>query len=274
MRDQFLHGFYPRPAFNSWPLQIVLPIESDVQDGSDLISMNEPSLIAHLIGLAPSPKPKRAQKHRIRVDLHGLSPKSIKTEISEDKSRLIVSGQEGERHEEADFFVKELRRTFKLPENVETDKMTSFVTRNGDLMIEFPIREEKPQVAKPNNESLIDVKPQNENGENFKVSMQLPENVDASKIKVTCRDRDVVVEINDETKTSEGAVSQVYFYRRNTIPEYADVNAVKCALENNTLTIEAPRLARPISNLKTIPIENKNEICSNEDANRENQIAN
>lgn len=259
---QLNHRFYPGSVLAAslpYELAIFNPFDNNNDAGTNLIVLDEPiSLMSHLLGQPITPK-RPAQKHRIRIDLLGLSPKSVKTEISEDKSKLVVNAKEGERKEndDEDYYVRELRRTFKLPSNVDADKMTSFVTRNGEFVIDFPLKqeEEKPKVAKR-------VEPEEteseERNKKVKLSFELPPNIDASKIKVTCRDRDVVVEIADQTHSQEGGTSQIYFYRRNTLPENADVEALKCLLENNTLIIEAPRLIGQIPAApKTIPIESQ-----------------
>lgn len=274
---------FPRSVFeldNCWlprPPQMAIMSAFDLNDDDDdhfksqkLAFLDEPSIFRHLLNAK-----KSARKHRVRVDLHGLSPKCVKTEFSADKSKLVVSAKEGERSdndEDANFFVKEFRRTFELPANVETDKMTSFVTRNDHLVIEIPIREEESNnelVASKRKTLTSDEKSkrvQNENetlsgSKRVKWNVELPNDVDSSKIKVTCHDRNVIVEARDRVETPDGGVSQVYFYRRNMLPENADLDRVKCVLlENNRLMIEAPFLATKEieeSNEMTIPIESK-----------------
>lgn len=259
---QFNHRLYPIGA--SLPVELAILNAFDNNNNNDngfALVLDEPmSLVSHLLGQPIAPK-RPPPKYRIRVDLLGLSPKSVKTEISDDKSKLIVNAKEGERKEndDEDYYVRELRRTFKLPSNVDTDKMTSFVTRNGELLIDFPLKqeEEKPKVAKRAEPEEAE---NEEKNKKVKLSFELPRNIDASKIKVTCRDRDVIVEVADQTHSQEGGTSQIYFYRRNTLPENANVDALKCLLENNTLTIEAPRLTGQIpAEPKTIPIERKRE---------------
>lgn len=256
----------------------VWPFESSNALGKHFIFMDdnddEPSsLIHHLIGGCLKEASRQPQKHRIQVNLRGLSPKCVKAEIStDDKSKLVVSGKETEKYDETnddgDFFAKELRRTFKLPSNLETDKMTTFVARNGQLVIEIPFKKEEEKKKKrvhseiDEAETTTTTTTTTTNGEKrVRVSIELPENVDESKIKVTCKDRDVIVEaVIDEPATSspQGVSSQLYFYRRNTLPKYADMDAVKCMLENKTLTIEAPHLpGQSDIYVKTIPIDVK-----------------
>lgn len=71
------------------------------------------------------------QKYRITVDCHGYKPSSIKTEIAGGGAKLVVSGRENDEavkvnNDDGDYSLKEFKRTYRLPKNVETDKMVSF----------------------------------------------------------------------------------------------------------------------------------------------------
>ena len=76
------------------------------------------------------------QKYRVVVDCAGYEPKSIKTEISGRK--LTVTGREEYKTGTDDFSTKEFKKAYDLPTHAETDKMVSFMTPYGNLIIEFP----------------------------------------------------------------------------------------------------------------------------------------
>lgn len=266
------HRFFPRSTFDYdiWnrPLTVASvlgPSTLDLFDPFDaldhslcrnLLWIDQPEFLRKL--LAPS-SPRVPHKYRIAVDCAGFNPKSIKTELSDDKSKLVVSAKEGEEkaNEDGDFSVKQFRRTYKLPENVEVDKMVSFVTGEGRLVVEFPIKREEKK-ADVDGLSMV----AEENGKKVvKVNFDVPANVDPSKITVSCKDRDLIVQAEDKTEKPDG-VSQFYYYRRTTLPENTDFNAIKCTLDSNKLMIEAPFNPDLKPNQRVIPIEMKQQQAS------------
>jgi len=209
--------------------------------------------------------PRVPHKYRITVDCSGFSPKSIKTELNQDKTQLIVSAKEGENqtNQESDYSMREFQRTFKLPKDVETDKMVSFVTSEGRLVVELPIHEEENHTKRMKlSEGLALTVPNvitDKNGKSImKVNFDVPVDIDPSKIKVTCKDRDLIVQAEDKVDRNDGNFSSCYFYRRCTLPENTDLNSLKCVLDNEKLTVEAPYNAdlKPCLQ-KLIPIEMK-----------------
>lgn len=109
----------------------------------NLFWLNEPEIVRNV----PSIAPKVPKKFRVTADIRGYNPKSIKTEISQDKSKLTISGSEGEpkKEGEEDYNIREFRKSYKLPENAETDKLISFATGNNKLVVEIPLKEEEPK---------------------------------------------------------------------------------------------------------------------------------
>lgn len=269
------HRFFPRSTFDYdiWnrPLAVASvlsgPSTLDLFDPFDaldhalcrnLLWIDQPDFLRQLIAPAV---PRVPHKYRIAVDCSGYNPKSIKTELSEDKSKLVVSAKEGDNkatNEDGDFSVKEFRRTYKLPGDVETDKMVSFVTGEGRLVIEFPIKRDEKKTTGGSVSGEMHPTITEENGKKIvKVNFEVPDGVDPSKITVSCKDRDVIVQAEDKVEKPDG-VSQFFYYRRSTLPENTDFNALKCSLENNKLSIEAPIDPELKPGHRTIPIENKN----------------
>lgn len=270
-QQQIQHTFFPRSMFDydvwnrpltagAGPLTTLDLFDPfDTLDNSlvrNLIWIDQPDFLHQV--LAPV-VPKVPHKYRITVDCQGYQPASIKTELNEDKSKLIVSAREGDsKPEEADgdYSVKEFKRSYNLPDNVESDKMASFVTRDGKLVVEFPIKEEeKPH---PSETGLLPVVSDAGDGiKKITVRFTLPNSVDPSEVKVTCKDRDLIVQAEHKSDKAD-EVSQFYFYRRSTLPENADIDALKCVLENNNmLAIEVPINESLKPNNKTIPVENR-----------------
>jgi len=92
------------------------------------------------------------------------------------------------------------------------------------------------------------------------MKLSLPENIKASDVSVTAKDRDVIIksEYKDE---SDDRWSQFYYYRRSTLPENTDMANLKVTFDDNqNLVLNAPilsgtkQLEPPVLN-KNIPIE-------------------
>jgi HSP20 family molecular chaperone IbpA len=145
------HTYFPRSLFDTdyWfrPLDVGLnsfgPTTLDIFDPFDdldrMLGRNLKWLALPEEFIKPL-QPRVPRKYRIKVDCRGFKPDSIKTEIQENK--LIVSGDEGEKKDKEDFTVKQFRRTYELPKHAQTDKMVSFMTSNGNLIVEIPLDKE------------------------------------------------------------------------------------------------------------------------------------
>lgn len=192
--------------------------------------------------------PRVPQKYRIVVDCHGYQPKSIKTEINDDK--LTVIGHEEVKHEGDDFHVRQFKRTYKLPHNCETDKMASFMTGHGQLVIELPLRETELHPHTDLFPRIVD----GENGQKaVAMKFNVPENIDPSKICVSVKDRDLIVKAEDKVEKPDG-ISRFFYYKRTTLPENTKFDELKCNYVDHQLAICAP-LNLDFKTCRTVPIE-------------------
>jgi HSP20 family molecular chaperone IbpA len=197
--------------------------------------------------------PKVPNKYRVTLDVSGYNAKSIKTEIKDGK--LVVSGSEGSKHESDDFSVREFRKTFKLPENAESEKQASFITSNGVLVVEVPLKEtQQPQLNGVKCDALPRIVEGSDGAKSVSVNLALPKSIDPAKLTVTCKDRDLIIKAEDKAETSNG-FSSLYFYKRTTLPENTDFGNLKCNFDNNCLSIAAPLLTDFKPSHRTIPIE-------------------
>jgi HSP20 family molecular chaperone IbpA len=201
--------------------------------------LNKPAFL----NLDPFRVPKVPQKYRINLDCRGYSPKSIKTEIKDGK--LFVTGSEQHRKDNGDFAVREFHKTYTLPEEVDSDKLVSFMTTTGHLVIELPFRNHG-LLTNQVNEALFP-KIVDENGtKNVALSLTLPKNLDPAKISVTCKDHDVIIKGEDKFEKPDG-FSQTYYYQRTTLPENTDLHSLKCVYDtDHHLSIKAPLLENAI----------------------------
>jgi HSP20 family molecular chaperone IbpA len=202
--------------------------------------LNKPNFLT----LDPFRQPKVPQKYRINLDCRGYSPKSIKTEVKEGK--LFVKGSEGHKQENSDFAIREFHKTYTLPEEVDADKLVSFMTSNGHLVIEIPFKNHS-LTTNAINEALFPKIVDGENGQKtVALNLTLPKNIEPSKITVTCKDHDIIIKGEDKFEKPDG-FSQTYYYQRTTLPENTDFHALKCLFDNqHHLNIQAPLLDHAI----------------------------
>jgi HSP20 family molecular chaperone IbpA len=215
--------------------------ELDHMVGRNLEWINKPEFMLPVM-------PRVPQKYRIVVDCHGYQPKSIKTEIVGD--RLTVVGHEEVKHEGEDFQVKQFKRTYRLPVTCECDKMVSFMTRHGQLVIEFPLRETQVH----SNQDLFPRIVDGANGEkSVAMSFHVPEKIDPSKVTVSVKDRDLIVKAEDVIEKPDG-ISRFFYYKRTTLPENTKFDELKCSYDNHQLSVAAP-LDMTFRSHRSVPIE-------------------
>lgn len=212
--------------------------------------------------------PRVPEKYRITVDCRGYNPKSIKTELTKDNTKLIVSGREGEnKNGEEDYSLREFRRTYNIPKNAETHKLVSFLTSNGQLVVEIPLKLDE-SLSK---EEISHFYPRIVDGENgskhVEMKLSIPENIEPSKIKVTCKDRDLIVQAEDKLEKPDG-MSQIYYYRRSTMPENTNFDTLKCLYDKNNLSIKADLNSDFKERQRVIPIQVGSEKTKESIANK------
>lgn len=194
--------------------------------------------------------PTVPQKYRITLDCVGYEPKSIKTDIVGNK--LTVSGREEVKHEGDDYSIKEFKKTYVLPAHAEADKLVSFITSHGQLVIEVPLRETERHSNQDLFPRIVDAE---NGGKNVTLQFTVPENIHPEKISVNIKDRDLIVKAEDKIEKPDG-ISKFYYYKRTTLPENTDFSALKCNYDNHQISICAP-LNLDFKAVKRVPIEHK-----------------
>lgn len=199
--------------------------ELDRMIGRNFNWLNKPEFLCQTI-------PKNPNKYRVKLDCTGFSSKSVRTEIL--NNQLIVTGNESNKQQNnnEDYAIKEFRKTFKLPSNTENDKLVSFMTSNGNLVIEIPLKEDE----KTKNDLFPKI---SDDKTNVCMNLALPDNLDPSKLNVICKDRQLIIKYQNKKETDD-TYSDVYFYKQVLLPENTDFNCLKCTFDQNTLSISAP----------------------------------
>ncbi|CAF3391789.1 unnamed protein product [Rotaria socialis] len=101
---------------------------------------------------APVAIPVQSEKFRVQLNVAGFNPESIKTRIEDRK--VIVEGKQEERDLSGDFNIREIRKTYDLPEHADTTNFASFVTPNNMLVIEVPVN--APHIERRPSQTLVD----------------------------------------------------------------------------------------------------------------------
>ncbi|CAF0861166.1 unnamed protein product, partial [Adineta ricciae] len=119
--------------------------------------VNEPLRLTHgNHSNAPTSPAPHAEKFRVQLNVAGFNPETIKTKV--DGRKIVVEAKQEDRQPDGDFSVREIRKTYELPEHADAQHMASYVTPNNMLVIEAPIRnpetERRIQQAKNDNQNL------------------------------------------------------------------------------------------------------------------------
>lgn len=191
-------------------------------------------------------------KYRLSIDCSGYDPKSIKTEIKDGK--LNVSGSE-----KSDTNSKEFAKSYSLPLDAETEKMTTSMTPGSQLVVEMPLKSgsgSSKTLAINEAGSPFPQIVENEKGQKVvSFRLNLPKNIDPANINVKCRERELVVKAEEKIEKDNGRSSTSY-YQRTTLPENTDLSGIKCVYDNDHLAITAP-VSSDFLDGKNVPVEYK-----------------
>lgn len=218
-------------------------------------------------------EPRVPKKHRVTLDCKGYQNESIKTEIKDGK--LIVTGSEGSgKADDADFSLKQFRKSFDLPKNIDADKLSRFMSDNGRLVVEIPL---KPATDQDSKQQLQKTTPttaamnrndgfprivQNDKGDkSVMVKLDLPKSIDPAKLSVTCKNRDLILKA-ESVEEKDDMCHKTYFYKRMTLPDETDIESLKCVCENRQLTISAQVVSEEQQEKKKIRIEYKQDAAN------------
>jgi len=236
--------------FNMNPLDLisnfmspVLDIVSPLEDIRNLMSqgarMYGPSVLPKIVqqkqrkGKTMQGGQLLPQKYRIVIDCKGIvEPNSLKTNIKcvQDCKHLIVMSD-----------VKKGRQLFKrsytLPVECETKKMTKFVTPQQQLVIEFNYMDVPLSLAiSPEHE--ICTTP--EHGKCVHVRVPIADFVEPAKVKVHVKARDLFVHFEERIVPHGDFCSRVIYHTRVQLPRNVDLNGITAKSDKHKLTILAP----------------------------------
>lgn len=249
-RSMFDMDFFHRPYGFGYSGPTTLDLFDPFDEVDQLIArnfqwINKPEFLQQF----QTTYPRIPQKYRVVVDCAGYDPKSIKTDVSGRK--LTVTGREDYKTNPEDYSTKEFKKTYELPAHCESDKLVSFMTPYGNLVIEFPLKETSTQMNADLFPKIVD-----QNGTKM-VTMKfgVPENIDPSKIQVSIKDRDLICKVEDKVQRPD-STTRFYYYKRATLPENTDFEQLKCHYDQGKLSVQAP-IRSDYRPYRTVPIDYK-----------------
>lgn len=163
-----------------------------------------------------------------------------------------MSGREEDKQSEDDFSTKEFKKKYQLPENCETDKLVSFMTTPGHLVIEMPLKEKEKHLDMDLFPKIVEDK---DGKSKVSLDFQMPQDIEPEKINIHVKDRDLIVKAEDHKDNKDGK-SRFYYYKRMTLPENTDFKNLNCVWNNSRIAVNAP-LLNESGDHKAVPIELK-----------------
>jgi HSP20 family molecular chaperone IbpA len=220
--------------------------ELDHTIGRNMQWLNKPEFSQPL-----SMGPVVPQKYRIMVSCPGFNAQSIQTEAK--NNRLYVFARQEEKHEGDDYHVREFKKSYELPENCEIDKMVSFMTSPGHLVIEIPLKEQTPCVNKDLYPKIVD---DNNGGKMVTLDFAVPKKIfDPQQIQIHIKDRDLIFKAEDKIEKKD-SMTKFYYYKRATLPENTEFDKLECSYKDHRIFVKAPLNLNWIP-YKTVKFESK-----------------
>jgi HSP20 family molecular chaperone IbpA len=218
--------------------------ELDTTLGRNMRWLSRPDFLAPMIPRVPN-------KYRVSLDCQGYNPKSIKIECKNNVLHVEAS-EKSKPDANGDYFNKEFKKTYNLPSNAECDQLVSFMTNDGQLVIEIPLKQ-KGLLDEASFPKIVD----GPNGtKEVNIQFKVPEGIKPENIDVNVKDRCLVIKAEDKKEAPDG-FSRFNYYQKTTLPESTDLEKLKCKFENGQLSVTAPVDTTQSLEYKKIPIEHK-----------------
>ena len=231
--------------------------------------VNQPQRLTHSTSqsgqAAPPPSPApHAEKFRVQLNVAGFSPESVKTRV--DGRKVIVEAKQEDRQNDGDYSIREIRKTYDLPEHADASQLASYVTPNNMLVIEVPIRNpeaERRLAEKKNDQRNLsqfgkfldplfdyagfiggsDFQPRIVDKENNEKHLEITVPMKTYKpeeIKVSVKNNELIVQ-GEHRRQDENRSERTYFFKSTTLPPGTQLDKLESHLtDDGQLKIEAP----------------------------------
>ncbi|CAF3951034.1 unnamed protein product [Rotaria sp. Silwood1] len=230
--------------------------------------INEPYRLTHSSSggetRTPTLRSPHAEKYRVQLNVAGFNPETIKTKV--EGRKVIVEAKQEDRQSDGDYNIRELRKTYELPEHADTKRLASYVTPNNMLIVEVPIenpeKERRMAQRKNDNQSLVqfgqhrdplfdysgflfgsDFQPhivdKGNNQKQLEISMDM-KNYRPEEIKVSVKNNELIVQGEHKYKDKNRS-ERSFVFKSTTLPPGTQMDHLQSHLANDgQLKIEAP----------------------------------
>ncbi|CAF4398312.1 unnamed protein product [Rotaria sp. Silwood2] len=227
--------------------------------------VNEPLRLTHHGHSAqPTSVQPHAEKFRVQLNVAGFNPESIKTKV--DGRKVIVEARQEDRQPDGDFNVRELRKSYELPEHADAAHLASYVTPNNMLVVEVPIKnpeaERRLEQARSDDQRLAQfgefldplfdyagflggsefepsIVDKGDNKKQLELTLGMKD-YKPQEIKVSVKNNELIVQGEHRHKDANRS-ERSFFFKSTTLPPGTQVDHLESHLtEDGQLKIEAP----------------------------------
>jgi len=227
--------------------------------------ISEPGRLTHSSGnqLEHGQKP-HSEKFRVQLNVAGFNPQTVKTKV--EGRKVIVEANQEDRQPDGDYNIRQLRKSYDLPEHADANRLASYITPNHMLVIEVPIHnpetERRVAQAKNDNHNLTqfgehrdplfdyaafltgsDFEPQIVDKGNNQKQLQMSigmKNYRPEEVKVSVKNNELIVKGEHRHKDANRS-ERLFFFRSTKLPPGTQVEQLQSQLtDDGQLMIEAP----------------------------------
>jgi HSP20 family molecular chaperone IbpA len=226
--------------------------------------VNEPLRLTHHRASQPLSSAPHAEKFRVQLNVAGFNPETVKTKV--EGRKVIVEAKQEDRQPDGDYHIRELRKTYELPEHADASRLASYVTPNNMLVVEVPIQnpenERRLQQAKVDNQSLAqfgqyrdplfdyagflsgsEMQPRIVDKGNNQKQLEMTVGMKSyrpQEIKVSVKGNELIVQ-GEHRHKDDNRSERSFFFRSTTLPPGTQIDHLQSHLsDDGQLKIEAP----------------------------------
>lgn len=165
-----------------------------------------------------------------------FKPQHVKVKV--ENGKVIIHAKYNEGNDEWGDTV-ERRRTVQIPENVDSEKVHTYMKYDGSMMLEAPyIKSEERQLTVVPSEGGTRAL-----GHDHLNLMKLSvKDFSPREVKISCKDGVLTAQGHRE-RSDDGLELKEYFFRRMPVPRSVDAKDIRCFRGNDgSVTIRAPNM--------------------------------
>jgi len=212
----------------------------------------------------PSSAAPHTEKFRVQLNMAGFNPETINTKV--EGRKVIVEAKQEDRQAEGDYHIRQLRKSYELPEHADASRLASYITPNNMLVVEVPIQnpenERRMEQAKKNEQNLAQfgrqlhplfdyagflggsdiqshIVDKGNNQKQLEMTVGMKD-YQPQEIKVSVKNNELIIQ-GEHVHKDDSRSERSFFYRSAMLPPGTQVDQLKSHMEDNgQLKIEAP----------------------------------